>query len=795
MSRTHAHPAGFRASLLTAALLTLLPVSALHAADDEDTEHMQVVGSRVAIRSADDSAVPVDIVRGEDLARSGYADLGTALESLAPSFNFAETTISDGSDHVKPATLRGLNPDQVLVLINGKRRHNSALIHIYTVGKGSAGTDLNAIPMSAVERVEILRDGASAQYGSDAIAGVINIVLRKNTGTLIEAEAGKTDHGDGDSYLTSINSGFAIGDGGVINLTGEFKHKNDTNRAAPDPDGGKWRTGEPNLEQTSLFVNAELPMGDSELYGFGGYSNRDAEAAGFFRYPGDVPVEQSPIYPDGFLPLINSRVIDQSLAAGLRFALGGWNGDLSVVYGENSFEFDVTNSINFSYGAGPNGNLSEVPRSAKSGELVFSQTTYNLDFSRDLRLGSQDVAVAVGLEHRQDNYEIKPGETYSYAYYGNETWGVADASPGIQVFPGWSPDQRVDEDRDNTALYVEASTYVTSDWRIEAALRHEDYSDFGTDLSAKLATYFDVADSFKVRASVSDGFRAPALQQYAYSQLFSDFANGENVTRGIFPHGSAVTEALDIPDLDPEKSLSYTLGFVIKPIDNLDITLDLYRIDIDDRIALSGTFARDMDPLLDQLLPTGVSSAAFFTNAIDTRTDGVDLVMNYSHDAGGDARMKYTAALSYNETDVTSVHTPPGQLASLGLEDVYFDYKERARIERYQPHERANLSAVYDAGLWDVGVAFNYYGEIFTANDPVDRSYDFYESGDWVTDLSGRYDFDNGLVMRAGINNLTDNFPDGDPTGYNGPALPWSIENSQWGLAGRYYYVRAGYSF
>ncbi|MBI2379705.1 MAG: TonB-dependent receptor [Gammaproteobacteria bacterium] len=807
MSLAPKRPAGFALSLLSLALSAQLNTA--QAADaapasgsEEEVETMQVIGSRVQIRSAADSAVPVDIMRGEDLERSGLSDVGTALESLAPSFNFAETTISDGSDHVKPATLRGLNPDQTLVLINGKRRHNSALIHIFTVGKGSAGTDLNAIPMSAVERLEILRDGASAQYGSDAIAGVINIVLKKNLGTTITQDLGKTDHGDGDTYQTSLNTGFALGSDGVFNITAEYKHKNDTNRAATDPTGGRWRTGEPKLEQQSLFFNSEVPMGTAEFYAFGGYSSRDAEAAGFFRYPygherasGSFPEALGALYPNGFLPLINSKVIDKSLAGGLRFDWGGWAGDVSVTHGQNNFEFGVSNSVNFSYGAGPTGNVAEVPTSAKAGELEFKQTTFNFDLSNTVKLGSKDVAVAFGAEHRKDDYAIHAGDEYSYAYYGDQPWGNPGASPGIQVFPGWSPAQANSADRDNTAFFLEASTDITYDWRIEAALRHEDYSDFGTDLSAKLATYLNVTDNFKLRASVSDGFRAPSLQQYAFSQEFSDFSQGQNIVRGIYPHGSAVVNALGIPALDAEKSLSYTFGLVLQPLDDLDVTVDFYRIDIDDRIALSGTFTRDMHPVLDQVLPLGVGSAAFFTNAINTRTDGVDIVANYRQELGNGAEMKYSAAFSHNTTDVQSVNTPPGRLAELGLEDVYFDAKERIRVEDYQPNNRATLGGIYDAGGWELGLTFNYYDDIVTANDAADRSYDFSEGSAWITDLAGKYDFGNGLVLSGGINNLTDKFPDGDPTEYNYEALKWSIENSQWGLAGRYFYTRASYSF
>ena len=292
---------------------------------------------------------------------------------------------------------------------------------------------------------------------------------------------------------------------------------------------------------------------------------------------------------------------------------------------------------------------------------------------------------------------------------------------------------------------------LTYDWRVEAAVRHEDYSDFGKDLSTKLATYLNVTDGLKLRASISDGFRAPALQQYAYSQSFSDFAAGQNIVRAIVPHGNAIVDALDIPALDAEKSLSYTFGLVLNPVDNLDITVDFYRIDIDDRIAISGTFERSMLPSdVTAILPSRLQSVAFFTNAINTQTDGVDIVANYRQELGNDAEMKYNLAFSHNTTEVQSVNTPPGRLAELGLEDVYFDAKERIRIEDYSPENRATLGGLYDAGDWEMGLTFNYYGEIVTANSATDRSVDFTEGSGWITDISGKYDVGNGLVLSGG---------------------------------------------
>ena len=775
----------------------------------QDEERVQVVGSRVAVRSENESAVPVDLISGEDLRKAGATDVGAALELIAPSFNFVEMSVADGSDHVKPAMLRGLGPDQTLVLVNGKRRHQSALIHIYSVGRGTAGTDLNAIPMSAVERIEVLRDGASAQYGSDAIAGVINVVLKKNLGTSISQTLSTTAEGDGDTSLTAINSGFGVGEG-VLNLTAEYKKADPTNRALPDPSGNEWRFGEPDLEQKAAFMNFELPIGDAELYAFGGYSKREAESAGYARcdendpnagitYCQPIPTAVLDVHPNGFLPLINSDVEDKSIAVGLRFGIGDWNADLSLVDGENSFGFFISNSQNLSYGYGPSNDPASVPTSADAGELTFGQTTLNFDLSGSVDVGGKLVSLAFGAEMRKEESQITAGEEYSWQYYGDQPWGLPDAKPGIQVFPGWTPAQANDLERDSRALYAEAGIEFTDSFRMEAALRHEDYDDFGTDLSSKLAAYLSLSEQFSLRASYADGFRAPSLQQIGYSQLSSQIEAGGTLISGIYAIDSDVAQQLGIPELEAEDSESFTLGLVSQFDNGLEATLDIYQIDISDRVAISGLFRPDDHPEIDNALPDDVGAAAFFTNAIDTKTIGADLVVNFRHEAG-DGRMEYTFASSYNKTTVESVDSLPGVLAGLDnpsrdLSDVYFDRHEQARIERYTPKHRHTLSAKHVTDSWSFGAAANYFGSVKTVYLADDPTYDYTDEGQWIFDLNLGYDFGNGFNVRYTMNNIADEYPEEQHQDWNGVTLPYSLETAQWGYNGRTHSLVGSYTF
>ena len=494
------------------------------------------VGSRLAGAAAE-KAVPVDILTPHQIATSGASETNQIIQALTPSFNFPRPTITDGTDSVRPATLRGLGPDQVLVLINGKRRHIGALVHVNgSIGRGSTGVDLNAIPASAIQRIEILRDGAAAQYGSDAIAGVINIVLKAGVSpTTLNAKAGITTHEDGGLFDVSANRGWNIGRGAVF-ATIEFRDRGETNRAGVDPrdqivvgDAGNNSVAQPNFhwgdaDTTDLmtFANAEFPIstGTTSFYAFGGISRRQGVHGGFFRRAMDA-TNWPQIYPQGFLPLIEPDIVDWSATGGLRGTRSGWFWDASAQYGYNSFDFNVTDSLNVSLGP------TSTQREFYSGSLVFDQFLTNFDVSRQVDAGlSGPLNVALGAEYRHENYQIIAGEPNSYIDGGQPNRLGQPAVPGAQVFPGFRPSNEVDTGRHSVAAYADLEANLHRLLRLGLAGRYEHYSDFGSTADGKLTVRLEPHPRFVVRSAVSTGFRAPALAQSYFSAISTNFLAG-----------------------------------------------------------------------------------------------------------------------------------------------------------------------------------------------------------------------------------------------------------------------------
>ena len=501
----------------------------------EEQQTVVVLGSRATAKTALDTAAPVGLINAKDLQTAGPLELGKLLQTLDPSFNFSTTFISDGTDIIRPATLRSLGPDQLLVLVNGKRRHQQALVNVQqTIGRGSAGTDINAIPLSAIHHIEVLRDGAAAQYGSDAIAGVINIVLKSNVNeTALSGQVGTTKEGDGDMVSGSVNRGWALGeDGGYINLSLEGRKRDETNRAGPDslrvdPPRVTQRIGDSDAKDAYLWWNAALPVDkSSEFYTFGGVSKRKGDSSGFFRSKGDgrnVPA----VYPEGFLPNIRTTVKDASLAFGYRRDLpNDWKADISINHGMSELDFHEKQTINVSYWYEPKpggGIYAESPFEADTGKLKFNQTTFNADVKGPVKFGSEEVFVATGFEYRRDNYEIVAGDPVSYQYGRtnnpaitilNQNGGVA--ASGTQGFPGYTPATAVDEGRHNIALFLDTEYHPVKDLLLGAAVRYEKYSDFGNTVTGKFSARWDPTKKFGLRGSVSSGFRAPGVQQKFY---------------------------------------------------------------------------------------------------------------------------------------------------------------------------------------------------------------------------------------------------------------------------------------
>jgi iron complex outermembrane recepter protein len=818
-----------RAALYLALIagLAVLPAQAQESADADKLETINVVstGTRAGNRSDTDTAAPVDVIGREAIEATGALETGKLLQKLAPSFNFPTSFVSDGTDLIWPATLRGLGPDQVLVLVNGKRRHQQALVNVQqSIGRGSAGTDINTIPIAAIERIEVLRDGASAQYGSDAIAGVINIILKDQTDhTEISAEIGETYAGDGDQYRAAVNTGFKLGDGGFFNLTVDYLKRLETNRAGPDslrvdPPRVTQRLGEADMEGTQLWINTELPLAGGQLYAFGGVSRREGDSSGFFRPAGDGRTIPQ-LYPDGFLPNLLTTSDDRSLAVGYRHEINdAWKWDFSVNRGWNQFEFASAGTANVSYYYEPKpggGIYAETPTSAKDGKLRFKQTTANFDLSGDVDwgIGAEPLYLAFGAEWRRDGYQIIAGDPVSYQYGRtndptiqiiNAAGGIAAA--GIQGFPGFTPATEIDASRRSLGVYVDAESYVTQNFLIGAAGRFEDYSDFGTNNTGKLSLRYNFTPAFSLRGTVSKGFRAPSVQQQFFSQVSTNLNADGTLTDTITARqGSAVARAFGVKPLTEESSDNYSLGFVWKPSNEFSLTADVYQINIDDRIVFSSYIGAEpgsadctdpaVCPIAVLLRPLNVGQATFFTNAIDTKTRGVDIVAEYSTELSSGARLGLSAAFDFNKTEVLRINSPSTFLPASTL----FSREQVTLIEEGQPRQRATIGSNYRSGPWHTDLAFNYYGSV--SGEGFTPGLKQKWGGKWLTDLSVSYSVNDDLRFTLGGNNIFDVYPDRwestgpdqNPFPYLGFKYGW--ETLPFGINGGYYYGRVSYRF
>ena len=746
------------------------------------------VGTRGQGRTVTDSPVPVDVVTEQEIIETGEAEVGRIIQALIPSFNFSSSTISDGTDSVRPATLRGLGPDQVLVLVNGKRRHGSALIHVNTsVGRGTAGTDLNAIPVSAIKRIEVLRDGASAQYGSDAIAGVINIVLKDSYDGALHTSVGQTSESDGTRYTARLNKGFQIGEDGVLHAALELGHRGPTNRAGlsgakqyndsvvdennvltMDP-GNKernfnrrnFRIGDAELDQFSGAFNYSNPIDalGSEIYAFGDFSQVQNESGGFYRRANQL--DRNPLtstYPDGFLPLIHTTVSDFSIGAGIvREFENNLKTDLAVVHGGNSFNFEVTNSHNASWVA-----LNCMSRetcaaqtSADAGTLSLALTTVNLDFSWPWQ---DAVHLAWGLEYRLDSYMIEAGEEYSYLDYDGPGTG---GSGGIQVFPGFKPSNEVNETRNAFSVYVDTEIYLSDILLVSPAVRFENYSDFGSTVNGKVASKLDLSAELALRGSVSTGFRAPSMQQLYFNNISTQFRDveGQQIAFevGTFRNDSSLAKAIGIPALDAETSVTGSVGFVYQPLPEFTLTTDFYHIDVSDRIIISNQINADTPgiPASVQraIIEAGGDRGQFFMNAADTRTQGVDVVATWDVPfvTTGDLGLRLLATVS--ETEITDVNLPAD------LPSALFGEQDRSIVEEWQPSYRLTLSGTYGLDRFSAALAVHGYGP-YTVLDGQRQTYD----ARYLTDLRLGYRLAFGRLT-IGANNLFNVTPEENEIG------------------------------
>jgi iron complex outermembrane receptor protein len=895
-------------------------------APDEQT--IIVTGTRRADRTVADSPVPVDVIGSDAIENTGATETNKILNQLVPSFNFPQPSIADGSDALRPATLRGLSPDQTLVLVNGKRRHVSALLNINgTVGRGSAAVDMNLIPGIAISRVEVLRDGAAAQYGSDAIAGVINIQLKsadhggrvsltygeyhstlddvdKVTGLQLDANGqpmfdpadatatqssryllantgGDLKVTDGTQVTTAANLGLPLGSNGFVNLSAEYHHRDPVNRAgfdlrpnfirptaAFDPrevsfNRRQFKFGDPDSDSYNFFLNAGYEVSpDWEIYAFGSYGHRDAVSAANWRQqsaatnrdysvltPATVPNNQNfvPLTPIGFLPLIETDLDDYSGTLGVRGDVAGWNADFSAGLGHNSFDYQVHDTLNTSFGP-------QSQSDFDAGGLRYGQAIFNLDFSREFAIGTaKPLAVAVGAEHRRERFKIRPGEFQSWGIgpffqpavtnttaancaalggrYGFVAATTCDfpgraAAVGAQGFPGIPDVSKTNEDRHSWAAYVELDTDPVEGLTTTVAGRFEHYSDFGSTWNGKFAARWEPIAGYAIRGSISNGFRAPSLHQQFFTTSSTNFIGGLPVDIATVAVDSPVAQALGSTPLKPEKSVNLSLGATANPLRGLTLTADVYKITIDDRIVLtenlggqgSGTPTQNaaVKAILDANGFQSVGAARFFINGLDTTTKGVDLVATYNFGAGDLGRWNLTAAYNYNKTKIDKRINALGPLAQIpGL--VLFGRIEGIRFTDGQPRDKIVLSADGEISQFGVTARTTRYGKVVSpgAAAPLSPNQlsltafgpdDIFLGRKWITDLELRWKPGGGTEFALGSNNLFDVYPDRSPFGprpaelgggqfpINQIYIPYSIF-SPFGFNGRFLYARAALSF
>jgi len=794
-----------------------------------DLNRIVVVGSRsTAVRSNTQTVAPVDVITSRDLQATGQVEPTQMLNFIAPSYNSSRQTIADGTDHIDPATLRGLGPDQVLVLLNGRRRYNQALLNVNgTIGRGSVGTDMNSIVPSAIERIEVLRDGASSQYGSDAIGGVVNVVLKKNTrGTSVYSHLGRHYAGDGTMKQVGFTTGLKLGKEGFFTISGDLRDRDHTNRSGdftgtvyyniPGNATASQRDSIRQLDEQmiaqrgfsrknnmfignskvlnrGLMVNMGAPVAsNAQFFLTAGWNRRDGEAYGFYRYPKQTAQVNTALYPDGFLPQIASDIVDRSIVAGVEGkSRGNWNWDVSQTSGGNSFEFHINNTNNASQFALGD----KAPTQFYAGKLAFNQHTTNVNFAKDLgsRLGLKSFNLGLGAEFRIDKYKIEEGEEGSWKNYAPTSGRVG----GAQVFPGFQPANAVEEGRNVAGAYADVETDITPNFLANAAARVEHYSDFGSNVAGKLAMRYRFADALSLRGTVSNGFRAPSMHQRYFSSVATVFiSNGSTlvpVQNGTFRNNSEVAKAFGMPSLEAEKSTNLSLGLTSRLPKSINITVDAYQINIKDRIVLTGTFTKAGSTVVSNLLAAypDVNSAAFFTNAIDTRTRGIDIVIAKSSRLNK-GNLTTTLAANFNETKVTNVDALPSQLAADPSlqEKVLFDREQRTRFERGQPRNKISLNANYNIGR----VTFNFrstrFGEVATAdrlNPALDEQFD----PRIVTDASISIRAFNFLNFTIGANNIGDVYP--EKLQHQGNTsegrFVYSRNATQFGFNGGYYFT------
>ncbi len=835
-------------------------------ASSVDLGDIVIVGSRGTGRAKTETAVPVDVIRINQVGiPTAKMDLTSVLNVAAPSFNYNKQSGADGADHLDFGALRGLGPDQTLVLINGKRRHQTAFVALFgTRGRGASGTDLNAFPESSVDRIEILRDGASAQYGSDAMAGVINVRLRNtvNHWTINTGWAGYYDTKfnslksedpsqyytgnkiDGSTFTFSVNNGIRIGNsGGFANFSFDYLDQGKTFRQAPSNDitqkdgmlinSGRRAFGDGSVQTDGLMINMELPIKGTRamFYSFGGYNHKSSDAYAYSRNYSEKP-ERFPTTPSNTMifvpeimhvnstgeifynPHIGTIINDASIAAGFKGSTNNnWNWDLSFVDGKNDFQYYGDKTFNASL----LGNVSKTR--FDDGGFRFRQATVNLDLSRSFKSVLSGLNFAFGGEYRNEKYGINMGEEASYAIYDTvDRFGGKSLAGGSQGFPGFSPSDTVTDTRTGLALYADGELNITKKWLADVAVRYEHYSDFGDVFTYKFATRYKITNDFNLRGSASTGFRAPSLQQINFSNTLTSFSGGQLVQSRIARNGSDLANAAGIPKLKEETSINASLGFSWKIPHGFTLTVDGYMIKVKDRVVLSGLFDNSLSPEFGSILNSlNVTTAQFFTNAVNTTNYGLDIVLDYSHQLGK-GNIKALLAGNVQNVKIDKIHVPDLLNDTYEHQKTFFSDREEAFVKASAPKAKIALSLDYTLNKFGVGARLTYFGKVSLlgfgldgtginpmvpsdADPNVNVPEVFNYKGKLVTDLYLSYKFCKNVSLFVGCDNLLNVHPDfgvnplakGYFNGDNESGGPW--DSVQMGFNGRKLFGKLSFNF
>ncbi|MEH3106787.1 MAG: TonB-dependent receptor [Sphingomonas fennica] len=805
------------------------PQPAVGQAGDQSGDEVVVTGSRGQQRTVTDSPTPIDVLGGPELEKTGRPGLLSALNTLVPSFNVPTRAGGGTSTVISTGGLRGLNPDQTLILVNGKRRHKTSLINaVSSLYNGSVPVDLDLVPTSAIDHIEVLRDGAAAQYGSDAIAGVINIILKKRTdGGDASVTAGQNfDRSDGENYLGQVAYGMALGDAGYLDLSLNGRKQLRSNRAIPIDRSiqlynriGAGAAGVPDPREATIDrlvttnygafpveginggYNAGYDLGGVELYSFGTYSWRDSELNFTYRAPNNA-ASLPEVYPNGFRPRLNIREQDYEFALGATGDIAGWNWDVSTTYGRNRSRQQGYDTINASLG--PNS-----PTSFYVGTLRSTEWVNSLDVTRGVPVGGGNLQLSGGLQHRRETYAVlqgspgsyaagsAPGQTYSYI---NSAGVRVTPPPGAQAAAGFTPADEGRISRNNYAAYVDVAYDPSDRLTLGVAGRYEHYDDASGDtVTGKANARYAFTDWVALRGAVSNGFRAPALAQQIYASTTGQFRTVNGVPNQLLqiktlPVGSPAAVALGSQPLTPEKSTNFSAGIVLTPARALNVTIDAYQIKVRDRIAITSTLTGPAVSAI--LIANGQSSdisAQYYTNAIDTRTRGIDVVATYRLDVGDLGTMRLNAGFNYNKTIITDIAANPPQLAQLGAGFVLFDRLSQGNLTNAIPRTKLFLGDVWTLGDFTFTGRLVRYGKFAQLQNLVAQ--DRYFSAKWIADAEIAWQATKGLNVAIGANNLFNTYPD-----RNG-LFNASLGNSQYpttapyGFTGGSYYARVGVAF